>query len=575
MSSSRSQRRRVKNQVDLILAEIDSAENQDLKLNIPVIDSVPKLVEEPRDSSSSEPVVYLSETISPNITVTPNIITDILEPEDKPKFKNSLAAWAIKHNITAKAVDDLLFLLKQNNSDLDVPLCSKTLLSTPGTKDYKVTRVQGGFYHHFGLGKMLQNFHAHNLISSSSNTLKLIIGIDGLPISESSKKQFWPILGSCESVNRSRPFLIGLYFSEQSKPGCFQEFLTPLILEMEEFQKHGLWLGYSLYNIVIFAIIADAPARNSLKFTVTFNAYHGCERCIDKGKWLGRIIYTKLDSPLRTDEDFFKQTDKRHHTGVSPFADLGIGLVTGVPLDYMHLICLGIVKKLIKCWKKGPRVHRLGRVAIERISFRLENRRKFTPKEFNRKPRGLADLEYWKATEFRAFLLYLGPVVLKGVLQNEKYTHFLYLSLALRILLSDNKEWYGYAKFLLVEFVKNVPKLYSSEFLVYNVHSLIHIVDDALKFGSLENVNAFKFENYMQKLKKMLRGRHSQLAQVIRRITESDKFGFRPNEPLKCHHWIISNNLGNRCFILENGDVIIVNSVEDESVVVKKIYVQC
>lgn len=35
--------------------------------------------------------------------------------------------------------------------------------------------------------------------------------------------------------------------------------------------------------------------------------------------------------------------------------------------------------------------------------------------DFVRKIRGFNDLNWWKATEFRTFLLYLGPVVLKNI----------------------------------------------------------------------------------------------------------------------------------------------------------------
>ena len=45
------------------------------------------------------------------------------------------------------------------------------------------------------------------------------------------------------------------------------------------------------------------------------------------------------------------------------------------------------------------------------------------PDVFNRKAGTVNDLKLWKATEFRTFLLYTGPV-LKYVL-DQKYRHFL------------------------------------------------------------------------------------------------------------------------------------------------------
>jgi hypothetical protein len=48
--------------------------------------------------------------------------------------------------------------------------------------------------------------------------------------------------------------------------------------------------------------------------------------------------------------------------------------------------------------------------------------------------------------------------------------------------------------------------IYRSSTIVYNVHSPLHVADDALNYGCLDNVSAFRFENYLQHIKKMVRG---------------------------------------------------------------------
>jgi len=50
------------------------------------------------------------------------------------------------------------------------------------------------------------------------------------------------------------------------------------------------------------------------------------------------------------------------------------------------------------------------------------------------------ELDRWKATELRSFLLYTGPVVLKSVLEHDIYNHFMCLSVAVSIMLTSNND---------------------------------------------------------------------------------------------------------------------------------------
>lgn len=95
---------------------------------------------------------------------------------------------------------------------------------------------------------------------------------------------------------------------------------------------------------------------------------------------------------------------------------------------------------------------------------------------------------------------------------------------AITILLSEalNKKYNDYAKTLLVHFVINSEKLYGQEFCIYNTHCLIHLPQDARDFGSLNTVNCFPFENYLQKFKRLLRKSNAPLQQVVKRLFEME-----------------------------------------------------
>jgi len=49
------------------------------------------------------------------------------------------------------------------------------------------------------------------------------------------------------------------------------------------------------------------------------------------------------------------------------------------------------------------------------------------PSDFSLKIRGVQDIMHWKSTEYRMFLLYSGPIVLKSVQNDECYHHFMVL----------------------------------------------------------------------------------------------------------------------------------------------------
>lgn len=61
---------------------------------------------------------------------------------------------------------------------------------------------------------------------------------------------------------------------------------------------------------------------------------------------------------------------------------------------------------------------------ILQINIDLKQAGKSQPIDIKRSIRDLDVLNFWKATEFRTFLLKTGPIVLNGKLSSEAYNHF-------------------------------------------------------------------------------------------------------------------------------------------------------
>lgn len=161
---------------------------------------------------------------------------------------------------------------------------------------------------------------------------------------------------------------------------------------------------------------------------------------------------------------------------------------------------------------------------IKKISERLLTMKNQIPCEFVRKPRSIYELSRWKATEYRLFLLYVGPISIHSLASNKIYQHFLYLNIAMTIFLSPNyNNLAHFAKLLMHDFVKEFGSLYGEHFISHNIHSLIHLHEDYENFGCLDTVSCFKFENYMSELKKMVCKNDKPLQQV-RRYEERNSF---------------------------------------------------
>lgn len=98
-------------------------------------------------------------------------------------------------------------------------------------------------------------------------------------------------------------------------------------------------------------------------------------------------------------------------------------------------------------------------------------------REFSRRCRDIVEFKTFKATEFRT--IYTGSSVLRNVVSQTVYIHFLLLSCGIHILMSDNlsDEDILFAEKALRKFVILSENLYRLEFMLYNLHVLLHLAN--------------------------------------------------------------------------------------------------
>lgn len=104
--------------------------------------------------------------------------------------QEQLRRWALKYNISKRAIDELLKILIAFGMSY-LPKCSKTLLSTP--RSIEMTTLTQGKLWYNGIAKNLKMIFGN--LHTNFN-INLCFNMDGLPLFNSSKWQFWPILAN-------------------------------------------------------------------------------------------------------------------------------------------------------------------------------------------------------------------------------------------------------------------------------------------------------------------------------------------------------------------------------------------
>jgi hypothetical protein len=284
--------------------------------------------------------------------------------DNKNCIINKIVQWAVTYNITNVALSALLKVLKQHKCFSEFPADARTVLKTNVSKINIQTEIQSvhpGIYYHFGVENGLKALS--NSLNFTEENINIFIGIDGLPLTKSSSSCFWPILGSVESKFVSYPivFLIGLYWGKD-KPKDSNLFLKDLVDELIELSKNGsMKISPNKKFVYAYGFCCDAPAKSFVLKTKGHTGFFSCSKCTTEGVYLeNRVCFPNTTFTKRTHNDFLLRLNEEYH--VTDTMSLitkvpHIDIINSFPLDYMHLVCLGVVKKLIFLWLGNLKMH--------------------------------------------------------------------------------------------------------------------------------------------------------------------------------------------------------------------------
>jgi hypothetical protein len=486
-------------------------------------------------------------------------------PSAKLTLAEELLLFFVLFNLSRKAMQYLLDILVRHG--IDTPKTVFLLKKSTNVEKIHVDINNDENFVYLGLKNNLSYIvrRKFSFLNIGFNDLNIQINVDGLPLYKSSNVSLWPIL--MKIYNVTMPFPIALYCGI-GKPKL-DTFLSKLCAELTDILTNHFSVNSYVFRISNVIFVCDTPARTFCQCIKGHTAYFGCGYCQQVGTYVNKTIaFSCYAGTSRSDISYFN-FEENNQLSISPLASI-VPLMTNFPPDYMHVVLLGVTRKLFHFYfsrTKGKRLAcRLSEQQITSLSADINFLRAYVPCEFQRKIRNFSELSHFKASEFRTYLLYFAPICFKNYLPDKYFKHFMLLHYSIYVFCSSNfQDLHEKAARCIEIFVYDMKDLFSEESITYNVHVLLHLPYFVKKYGSLDIFSAFPYENYLSVLKKRIKStRHVLKHSVNQLIIIRDIYstmGLCSSSSLQ-----FKINSANNCAILSNGVVILVDNMNDNTV---------
>ena len=159
---------------------------------------------------------------------------------------------------------------------------------------------------------------------------------------------------------QKKPIIAGCYLGHKKPSNAF-DFLNLLVTEVVELiEQGGTDVRARLLPLHIRCFIADAPhpPRAFVLNHYGHNAPYAYSKCKVQGHYSSvpnskrTRVFTGKGHQQRTVDEYSAVLDEDRHKGPSPLSGI-MGLVTQVAFEVMHIIHIGVLKRLLEAQING------------------------------------------------------------------------------------------------------------------------------------------------------------------------------------------------------------------------------
>ncbi len=280
--------------------------------------------------------------------------------------------------------------------------------------------------------------------------------------------------------------------------------LKPLLQELEQ------------SGLSVRRIIADAPKRAPLQGLKSHAATSGCPYCVAK-KVNGKYPSGTFGGHLRTDHELRRQGEEVERGEANAYGVKGKGLAADIPrldltrdipAESMHLVFLGVVRKMLKLMylpKPGQTRYEVRHMPADDSHLNALLRYQKGLTNFSRCTRDF-DRANYKSEEYRNLVWVYWPLVMETAPPGTAKVWLLTVYIVRAISLPDSL-YIGVkdkVKELIGQWYVEYERAFKAENCTYNTHVFSH-VDLVRELGPLWETSATAFEDFYAILKRNYR----------------------------------------------------------------------